>query len=236
MRNPARSLMAAVAVLALAAISCEHQAAHTGMISIEHKGSTHQVPSIISFDGDEWTFSHVTPNTLSDGMTCTYESSTYSNESLTLSVGGVNSMSKWSIRKYRCDDRHSDERTLLKTLRRSNAGFGHLVDCENGTLDGPTKRFYANGSVKFIGHMADYAMDGDCRGFYPNGNVWWIGEYRMRTPLIDKAVFYNENGSVNTEIDTIDERLKEHTRWHQFQTSDSCDSIQEFIQRVESGL
>lgn len=225
----------------LNAISCGGQPvsnAPQGQIAIEHDGATVFVPATITFHGDDWTFSEPAPFAITRATHCTYQSNTYSNESLDLVLGKANSEIEWSLTQYRVNDSNSG-RQMTRELYRSRNGFAYLDDYALGeSLNslgeriGPRKEFYANGQVKSIGCW-DGLRHGEYRAYYPNGHLWWEGAYRDSLFLDDGAVFYNEDGSINEDVNTVDESAEELDQWKHCQSEESCDSIVEFLRKVE---
>lgn len=228
-----KTVYPAILLFVLSSVSCESRPASNaplGKIPIEHDGGTVLIPSIISFNGEEWILSDPAPYAATAmGTYCKYQNSYYQNTSLTLSLHEKSSPVEWSLWQYR----DFDGKDMVRELYRARIGFAFLNACKDDLRNGSAMQFYANGQVKIISPRVGREMHGECRAFYPNGNLWWEGEHDQGFFLGNKAVFYNEDGSINTEIDTFDEQVKERSRWKHCQSADSCDSIVEFLRKVE---
>lgn len=234
MRN---TLTLVLILVVFSSISCGSRPASNapaGQIAIAHDGGTAFIPATISFHGDEWTISEPANYVSTNGTYSTYQSNTYRNETLKLFLGSANFGLEWSVTLHRLEKNNLDRRIKVLELYRASEGDAYLVNYANNKRIDPRKEFYANGEVKVISnYWLDLIMHGEGRGFYPSGNLWWEGEHDKDFFEASEAVFYHEDGSINTDLDTDEKKEKEYLRWRECQSDDSCDSMVEFLRKVD---
>lgn len=205
-----------------------------GPVEIEHDGATVSIPASISFLGDEWEFIDFSSSAIHNtGTFCKYRSNTDRNKTLTLFLGNAWYDIAWSVRLHRVSDPGVGRRQAIEEWFRTKDRFAYYLEYADNTPNGFEKVFYANGQQKSIGHRDGTLKDGEYRAFRPDGSLWWTGEYKSDLFLLEKGTFYKEDGSVNEEIDTVDEVVQELDRWEHCQSNDSCDTIVEFLRKVD---
>lgn len=77
----------------------------------------------------------------------------------------------------------------------------HRCVYKEDKLNGPETYYYPNGQIRMTGTEANDKFEGDWIGYYPSGKV--SAKATFHNDEQRKAIFYNEDGSRNTQVKTF---------------------------------
>ena len=184
-----------------------------GDITIPHEGSDVCIPSEIKFNDRTWIRSDVNPANTIPSIEYDYKGKD-PNIKIRYSLGPADSDLNYSFTTYKRDDLKSPWKMngRYTAVMKSGAWKEMTFATTLPRPSGPYRYSYRNGTVKFSGDLKDGSIIGPAKGFYSDGSLWWKGNYSDGDIDLDSILFYEKDGR-EKEIRDREEAYYEFERW-----------------------